>query len=333
MLRRVLALSAILLAALVLIRSIDAQGPAVEGTLAAPVFHHLHVNSVDPSAVIAGYMKLWPSTTKKTTVAGFEALESGRVYLLFNKVSTPPPSRPQSAYRHQVWLTPDVRAYVARAKANGMQPEPLYTSEDGGIVDISSDTFPGTLTRAALAEARQKGVTPTRQAGYTYIRGPEGLVVEGFERTGDTERLGQIDMWQEDPVCAELWYAAHLGATRRAPAGAPAPTEATCRTPPGEPTWPSTMREGTRRTPIGRAGYGDVALLWYTRPGDQPLVSTLGQAVDHLAFAVADLDPWVAKFKRENVRILRPPYPFGSSRAVLIEGPSREAIEVVELLP
>src|SRR5688500_7304247 len=164
MLRRVLALSAILLAALVLIRSIDAQGPAVEGTLAAPVFHHLHVNSVDPSAVIAGYMKLWPSTTKKTTVAGFEALESGRVYLLFDKVSTPPPSRPQSAYRHQVWLTPDVRAYVARAKANGMQPEPLYTSEDGGIVDISSDTFPGTLTRAALAEARQKGVTPTRQA-------------------------------------------------------------------------------------------------------------------------------------------------------------------------
>ena len=40
------------------------------------------------------------------------------------------------------------------------------------------------------------------------------------------------------------------------------------------------MREGTRRTPSGRAGYGNVALFWYTRPGSQPLASTLGQAVD-----------------------------------------------------
>ena len=50
MLRRALVLSAILLSALVLTRPIDAQGPAV-GTLAAPVFHHLHVNSVDPSGM------------------------------------------------------------------------------------------------------------------------------------------------------------------------------------------------------------------------------------------------------------------------------------------
>ena len=79
------------------------------------------------------------------------------------------------------------------------------------------------------------------------------------------------------------------------------------------------MREGTRRTPSGRAGYGNVALFWYTRPGSQRLASTRGQAVDHLAFAVADLDAWVAKLQRENVRILRPVYPFGSARAVLID--------------
>lgn len=308
-------------------RSLAAQADA----LPPPVFHHLHVNSVDPDAAIAGYLKLWPQTTKKTTVAGFDALENGRVFLLFNKVAAPAPTRPQSAYRHQVWLTSDVRAYVARARADGMMPEPLYTSEDGDIVEISSDTFPGTLTRAGLADARAKGVKPTRQAGYTYVRGPEGLVVEGFERAGEAGRLAQIDMWQEDPVCAELWYAAHLGGTRRAPAGGPAPTEATCQVAAGEPTWPSTMREGTRRTPIGRVGYGDVALLWYTRPGQAPLASTLGQAVDHLAFAVADLDAWVAKLTRENVRILRPPYPFGSARAVLVEGPSREALELIEL--
>ena len=331
---RTILLSAALVASGLFARPpLDAQAPVSDAPLAAPVFHHLHLNSADPDAAIAGYVRLWPATTKKTTVAGFPALENGRIYLLFAKVSSAPPTLPQSAYRHQVWLTPDVRAYVARARASGMLPEPLYTSEDGAIVDISSETFPGTLTKSGLAEARQKGVTPSRQGGYTYIRGPQGLIVEGFERAGETERLGQIDMWQEDPICAELWYAAHLGATRRAPANGTAPTEATCQVAPGEPTWPSTMREGTRRTPSGRAGYGDVALFWYTKPGAQPLVSTLGQAVDHLAFAVSDLDAWVAKFRRENVKVLREPYPFGSGRAVLIEGPSREAIEVLEQTP
>lgn len=307
--------------------TVHLQTPATD--LAQPVFHHLHLNAVDPAATIAGYMKLWPAT-KKTTVGGFDALDNGTVYLLFNKVSAPAPIQPQSAYWHQVWLTPNVREYVTRAKASGFTVEPLYTSDDGGSVEVSSDTLPGTLTKAAMAEARAKGITPTRQAGFTYIHGPGGLSVEGFERAGETERLGQIDMWQDDPVCAELWYATHLGATRRQAAGTTPPTEATCTVATGEPSWPSTRREGTKRTPSGRAGYGNVALFWYTRPGSAPLVSTMGQAVDHLAFTVTNLDAWIAKLQRENVRILRPAYAFGTSRAVLVEGPGKEAIELVE---
>ena len=303
------------------------QTPAAD--LAQPVFHHLHLNSVDPAATIGGYMKLWPAT-KKTTMAGFDALDNGSVFLLFNKVNAPAPVQPQSAYWHQVWLTPNVREYVTRAKAAGFTVEPLYTSDEGGSVEVSSDTLPGTLTKAAMAEARAKGVTPTRQAGFTYIHGPDGLSVEGFERAGETERLGQIDMWQDDPVCAELWYATHLGATRRQAAGTAAPTDATCKVAAGEPSWPSTRREGTKRTPSGRAGYGNVALFWYTRPGTTPLVSTVGQAVDHLAFTVTDLDAWVAKLQRENVKVLRQPYAFGSTRAALFEGPSREAIELIQ---
>lgn len=310
---------------------VSGLGATRAASLAPPVFHHLHLNSTDPAAAIAGYQKLWPDTTKKTTLAGFDGIENGRLYLLWNKVSSRPPVQPQSAYWHQVWLTPDVRRYVARARSHGMLPEPLYTSDEGGTVEISSETLPGTLTKAALAEARAKGVVPTRQAGYTYIAGPDGLSVEGFERAGETERLGQIDMWQDNPVCAELWYARHLGATRRTPAAnAPQPTESTCVVAPGEPSWPSTMPQGTRRTPSGRAAYGDVALFWYTKPGGQPLASTRGQAVDHLAFAVRDLEAWVAKLKSEKVTILRGPYNFGRSKAVLIEGPSREAIELVE---
>ena len=88
----------------------------------------------------------------------------------------------------------------------GWSPSRCTASDEGGHVDISSDTLPGTLTRSALADARQKGVAPTHQAGFTYSQdGPE-LSVEGFERAGETERLAQLDMWQDHPLCAELWY-------------------------------------------------------------------------------------------------------------------------------
>ena len=61
-----------------------------------------------------------------------------------------------------------------------------------------------------------------------------------------------------------------------------------------------------------------------------PLASTRGQLMDHIALSVTDLDRWVAKLRRENVRFLEQPYSFGGTRAVMIEGPSREAIELVE---
>jgi hypothetical protein len=177
--------SGFIVAALFVLSAHEAETQSADPPLAPPVFHHLHFNSVDPSAAIDGYLKLWPKTTKKTTIGGFDALENGRIYLVFTKVAAAPPTSPQSAFWHQVWLTPNVREYVERARAAGMTPEPLYTSDEGGTVEISSDTFPGTLTKAALADARQKGVTPTHQAGFTYIHGPDGLSVEGFERAGE----------------------------------------------------------------------------------------------------------------------------------------------------
>ena len=41
------------------------------------------------------------------------------------------------------------------------------------------------------------------------------------------------------------------------------------------------------------------------------------------------LDPWIAKLKAENVTFLQPPYKFGDVRAIMIEGPSRESIEII----
>jgi hypothetical protein len=52
--------------------------------------------------------------------------------------------------------------------------------------------------------------------------------------------------------------------------------------------------------------------------------------MDHFSLSVTNLNAWVAKLKAEGVKVLEQPYKFGDTHAVLIEGPSREAIELVE---
>jgi hypothetical protein len=52
---------------------------------------------------------------------------------------------------------------------------------------------------------------------------------------------------------------------------------------------------------------------------------------DHIALKVADLDAWADKLESEGVTFLEPIYPLGPTRALMIEGPSREAIELVEV--
>jgi len=70
--------------------------------------------------------------------------------------------------------------------------------------------------------------------------------------------------------------------------------------------------------------------MWYANQGERPLVGSRGQLQDHIALSVTDLDAWVEKLRSEDVTFLEAPYPFGDTRAIMIEGPSREALELVE---
>lgn len=85
------------------------------------------------------------------------------------------------------------------------------------------------------------------------------------------------------------------------------------------------------RTPRAGVEFGDVSMMWYANQGDEPLAPSRGQLQDHIALSVADLDAWVAKLRGEGVTFLEDPYPLGDTRAVMIEGPSREAVELVEV--
>ena len=125
--------------------------------LPTPSFHHLHLNSVDPDAAIDFYVRQFASTSK-TTWGGLPALQSpNNVLLLFNKVDTAPAISPQSAIWHFGWYVTDVRknleTYQSRPEVELL---PLYTTDEGGSVLISSDTWPGVggmlgLTKAQIA--------------------------------------------------------------------------------------------------------------------------------------------------------------------------------------
>jgi catechol 2,3-dioxygenase-like lactoylglutathione lyase family enzyme len=306
--------------------------------LAAPGFHHLHLNSVDPDAAIDFYVRQFP-TSAKVSWGGLAGLTAPNdVRILFTRVNRPPATSPQTALWHFGWHVPDTRKSLEFYQSHpDVTLLPLYTTDEGGSVFISSDTWPSTgptpgLTRAQIADARARGVEPKRTGGFGYMRGPDHALVEYAGNYG-VERFNHVHLFQEDPFCAQLWYQTHLNAPVYAGRTSETPlTESTCAVPRGpERSWPALEREGMFRSPSAAVVFGDVALPWYMRQGNQPLVSSRGHLYDHIALSVADLDAWVTKLRREGVTFLEEPYTLGDTRAVMIEGPSREALELVEV--
>jgi catechol 2,3-dioxygenase-like lactoylglutathione lyase family enzyme len=309
-----------------------------QSALPAPRFHHLHLNAVDPDAAIAFYTRQFPSTAQAAW-GGIAALKSPNdVMVLFSKVAATAPILPQTAIWHFGWHVVDVRKNLANYK---MRPEvllqPLFTSDEGGSVLVSSDTWPGTggvlgLTRSQIATARTEGVKPAGGAGFAYMAGPDNALIE-YQGNFPAERFNHVHMFQEDPFCAQIWYVEHLAAAAVPSRSGEAPrTRENCKVARGtDRTWPALEPQGAFRTPAAAVTFGDVALTWYMRQGDKPLVSTRGHLYDHVALSVADLDAWIARLRGEGVTFLEGPYRLDGSRAVMIEGPSREAIELVEV--
>jgi len=309
---------------------------AQTNALPPPGFHHLHLNSVNPDAAIAFYVRQFPSTSKSTW-GGMPALASpNNVMVLFNKVDRAPVADPQiTAFWHFGWHVTDVRKNM---EAYRQRPEvklaPLYTTDEGGSVLVSSDTWPGTggilgLSKAQIADAKAKGVKPLGGAGFAYLRGPDDSLIE-YQGNMPAERFNHVHMYQEDPFCAQLWYRTHLNAN--VAQNAQLKTEADCKVTRGpDRSWPALEQQGMFRTPTTGVLFGDVSMNWYMRQTDKPLVGTRGHLMDHVALSVGNLDAWVAKLRSEGVRFLEEPHRLGDTRAFMIEGPSHEAIELVEV--
>jgi catechol 2,3-dioxygenase-like lactoylglutathione lyase family enzyme len=307
-------------------------------TLPAPGFHHLHLNSVDPEAAIAFYVRQFPRS-RPMTWGGRPALAAPNdVLVLFTPVATAPATSPQTAIWHFGWHVTDTHKSLASYKG---RPDvtllPLYTTDEGGSVFVSTDTWPSTgrtpgLTKAQIDDARAKGVQPTRTGGFGYMRGPDAALVE-YAGNHSAERFNHVHFFHDDPFCAQLWYQTHLNAPVFAGRTSETPlSETTCKVPRGpDRSWPALVREGMFRAPSAAVVFGDVAFPSYMRQSNAPLVSSRGHLYDHVALSVRDLDAWIAKLRSEGVRFLEEPYKLGGTRAVMIEGPSHEALELVEV--
>ena len=316
-------------------RAAHAQAPA-PGAIEPLHFHHVHLNSVDPAAAAAYYPKPFALSATKTTFNGFEAVKTGNVYILFTKVATPPTNEltgPQTSVWHFGWNTPNSRQYDEKFRAMGLTIAQMWDAADGKLVDMSSDTLPGLPTQEQILAMREKGTQPTREGGFGYLRGPDGAMIENAQ-AGTTERFNHVHMYHEHPNCAMNWYVTHLGAKMPQGRGgaAPAPPAAgDCQTKTyAPPTWPSFAKTGFVRDPAGGVNFDDISISIRPWPGGG-LVSTRGKLVDHWALSTADLAATVTRLKAEGVKFLEEIHPWGNSRAAMIEGPDRIAIELVEV--
>ena len=64
---------------------------------------------------------------------------------------------------------------------------------------------------------------------------------------------------------------------------------------------------------------------------DPKLVPSRGQVLDHIGLTYPNLDTHVPRLRREGVKILEDVHKWGDTRAAMIEGPDRIAIEIVEV--
>jgi hypothetical protein len=71
-------------------------------------FHHLHFHSTDPAGAIEFYTTRFNDV--KAKLAGDDAVWTGQWWLLFNKVSQPPPHEIIASIYHLGWGSRDIKA-------------------------------------------------------------------------------------------------------------------------------------------------------------------------------------------------------------------------------
>jgi hypothetical protein len=361
--RRIALATALLLAILGSAMGQVGTAQSAKPALPLPTFHHIHINSVSPERSLDWYQTFWPRG-KKTTFAGFPAFYDD-IHLLYTKVDKQAPgafdaklqrSVPQTAFWTFGSTFTDTTAMferLTRLNRKDFQFLPVYTGPDDDKGVLRSRLGPygdQILTLTQLKERAEREKKEPRQGpppgdqDFGYLVDPDGMLVE-FNLGKEENFWGHHHYWHEQPLCAANWYVEHLGMqlppVRDPNTGQLTPRTAwsPCDVPIGEVSYPTFIRSGQLRIPIGGVRFANGGWSWYTRQcrfgrcgpgGDQPLAKSRGTVVDHIALSFPDLSAVIAHLKSKKVPILEGPYTFGNTRAIMIEDLDGLAIELVE---
>ncbi|MFN0084744.1 MAG: VOC family protein [Blastocatellia bacterium] len=146
-----------------------------------PGFHHVHLNSLDPAKAAEFYTRTF-DVTRKTRLAGFEAVQSENIFLLFDKVKAAPATAPDSAIWHFGWGSTAMESDYQRHQANGVSFATPLTRLGSGLL-------------------------------FAYMKAPDGALVE--INTSGTRAFIHAHLYSAAPLCAADWYVKHLGAASR----------------------------------------------------------------------------------------------------------------------
>lgn len=253
-------------------------------------FHHVHLNSLGPSKAVDFYTRTF-DVTKKTSVAGMDAVQSENMYLLFNQVMKAPAIAPDSAIWHFGWGSTDMEAEYQRHVDAGVAFQTPITKLGSGTL-------------------------------FAYMKAPDGALVE--INTSQTRAFIHVHLYSDAPLCAADWYVKNLGAVSRSSAQRTGP----CEVPFAAPSEPLGVIRSPATTV--RIGEINLIIYPRQRPGplvstrghvvDHIAVSypDVGAALERLRKSGVKVVEELHRFGNSNVR------------AAMIEGPDSIAIELVE---
>jgi len=282
------------------------QAKPQETPAPAPVahFHHLHLNATDPAAAINFYTGKFDC--EKGRFAGLmDAVWAQKSWMLFSKVSSPPPWELTSAIWHFGWGAEDMKATYQKQLDSGTK-------------------FFNPLTDISDIGGGRPGATGLFY--YAYVEGPDHALIE--LNTANHHRFGHLHLFSEDPVSAGEWYMKHLGAVRRA------------TTPPSrEPRFYRDFQIGPSMSLMSDNVNIIIYPIQYSKKaypdhwkGQTAMSSTKGRVVDHVGFSVDNLSETLEKMRKDGVKVTDEikSVAGGKIKYAFIEGPDKIRIELVE---
>lgn len=264
----------------------------VTAPLQSPVaFHHVHLNAIDPAKAIDFYTRTF-DVTRKTRVAGFEAVQSESMFLLFNQTKTAPITTLNSPLWHFGWGSTAMEADYAKHVANGVDFQTPITRLGSGLL-------------------------------FAYMKAPDGALVE--INTANTRAFIHVHLYSSAPLCTADWYVKNLGATTRSSRQ----REGSCDVPFAPPSEPfGVIRSPSTSV---RFGDVSLIIYPRQKPQDlvSPrghVIDHIGLGVRDLDALLSTLKLNGVKVLEPPARFGK-----SEGRAAMIEGPDAIAIELVEL--